>query len=80
MIEYAKIVLWGVSFYKNLFRKELNKIIGWSDHSEYLQLKKYCYNKYYDIHPEIIDEVFAYNKKEYARVTIPKNYKHPQIK
>ncbi len=76
MIEYAKIVLWGVSFWKQLFRKELIKIANWCEPVELLQLKKYCYDKYYDIHPDVIDEIFLSDKKEFVRVGILKNYTH----
>ncbi len=65
MIEYAKIVLWGVSFEKRLFRKELHKIASWCDSRELLSLKKYCYEKYYEMFPEIVDEVFAHRTKAY---------------
>lgn len=58
MIEYAKIVLWGVSFERELFRKELNKIAEWCSSAEVIRLKDYCYEKYYDMFPEILDEVF----------------------
>lgn len=58
MIEYAKVVLWGVSFEQKLFRKELHKIAGWCDSAELPNLKKYCYEKYYDMFPDIVDEVF----------------------
>ncbi len=62
MIEYAKVILWGVSFWKNLFKKELEKIISWSDSKELIELRKYCYDKYSDMHPDVLDEVFATSK------------------
>ncbi len=74
MIDYAKIVLWGVSFWKQLFRKELIKIINWCTPEELIQLKNYCYEKYYDLHPEIIDEAFLLDKKELIQVNIQGSY------
>jgi hypothetical protein len=59
MIEYAKVILWGVSFWKVLFKKELEKIIEWSDASELTEIRKYCYDKYIDMHPDVLNEVFA---------------------
>jgi len=73
MIEYAKIVLWGVSFGELLFRKELSKIIGWCDELEFQQLKKYCYEKYYDIYPDIIDEAFLNYEQKHVVTEISKN-------
>ena len=62
MIEYAKVILWGVSFWKALFKKELEKIIQWSDSAELAELRKYCYDKYSDMHPDVLEEVFATSK------------------
>lgn len=62
MIEYAKVILWGVSFWKSLFKKELNKIIKWSNSTELAELRKYCYEMYNDMHPDVLAEVFATSK------------------
>lgn len=62
MIEYAKVILWGVSFWEGLFRKELEKIIAWSDEKELAELRNYCYDKYVDIHPDVLNEVFGTSK------------------
>jgi hypothetical protein len=62
MIEYAKVILWGVSFWEVLFKKELEKIIEWSDDEELAELAKYCYDKYSDMHPDVLNEVFATSK------------------
>lgn len=62
MIEYAKVILWGVSFWKALFKKELQKIIEWSNPDELYELRKYCYEKYSDMHPDVLDEVFVTGK------------------
>lgn len=58
MIEYAKVILWGVSFWKGLFKKELEKIMQWSDNKEIIELRNYCYEKYSDMHPDVLEEVF----------------------
>lgn len=63
MFEYAKIVLLGVSFREELFRKELKKIMGWCDDSEKRVLKKYCCKKYRAMFPETIDEIFLHNDR-----------------
>jgi hypothetical protein len=62
MIEYAKVILWGVSFWKALFKKELEKIIEWSSKEEFSELRKYCFDKYSDMHPDVLNEVFATSK------------------
>ena len=73
MIEYAKIVLWGVSFRKQLFHKELRKILDWCNNEEKRALEKYCYEKYYDMHPEIIDDVFMHEKNRIFNVVAVKS-------
>ncbi|MFW6369796.1 MAG: hypothetical protein ACOC10_01165 [Bacteroidota bacterium] len=62
MIEYAKVILWGVSFWEVLFKKELEKIVHWSDEEELAELRKYCYDKYSDMHPDVLNEVFGTSK------------------
>lgn len=66
MIEYAKVILWGVSFWEVLFKKELEKIIEWSDVEERAELMKYCYEKYSDMHPDVLNEVFGTSKVSVA--------------
>jgi hypothetical protein len=58
MIEYAKVSLLGVSLWKALFKKELLKIIEWSNEEELDELQRYCYEKYSDMHADILAEVF----------------------
>lgn len=67
MNEYIKMKLWGVSFWKHLFRKELISIFENSDPDDYIELLIYCYNKYSDMHPEILAEVFAEFKTQISR-------------
>ena len=70
MIEYAKVILWGVSFWEVLFKKELEKIIEWSDEEERTELMKYCYDKYSDMHPDVLNEVFGTSKISVAHQRI----------
>jgi hypothetical protein len=58
MIDYAKLMLWNVSISRNLFKNELIKLINWADKQEITWLKNYCYEKYLDMHPDVLDEVF----------------------
>lgn len=51
--------LWGVSFGKQQFKNELSKIVDNSEGENLLDLMIYCYEKYSDMHPEILAEVFA---------------------
>ncbi len=70
MIEYAKVILWGVSFWEVLFKKELEKIVQWSNSEEVEELRKYCYDKYSDMHPNVLDEVFGTSKISVANTGI----------
>ncbi len=70
MIEYAKVILWGVSFWEVLFKKELQKIIQWSDEEELAELRKYCFDKYSDMHPSLLNEVFGTSKISVAHQRI----------
>lgn len=64
MKDYIRMKLWGVSFLKPLFREELIKILKNAEPEEYFDLLLYCYNKYSDMHPEILAEVFSVYKNE----------------
>ena len=59
MLEYAKVILPKVSFSRDLFRKELLKCIDWVDGSELSELRKWCFENFRDIHPDILSEVFS---------------------
>ena len=60
MIEYAKTILPKVSFSEELFRKELIKCIGWMNPRELEELKRWCYAKFYNAFPGIIDDAFRH--------------------
>ena len=64
MLEYAKVVLLGVCFRELLFKKELIKIISWSQPHEKPEIKRYVYDKYYYMYPDTIDEIFFERKEK----------------
>jgi hypothetical protein len=59
MIEYAKVILWGVSYWKALFKKELIKIVTWTENEELIELKNWCHDTFHEMHPEVLAEVFS---------------------
>lgn len=59
MLEYAKIILPKVSFSKDLFRKELNKCIGWLEEEQVYELYKWCNENFKEKYPKILAEAFA---------------------
>ena len=62
MIEYAKVMLPKVCYNPALFRKELIKCVSWIENPVELQeLLIWCVENFKDIHPMIIDEVFAHS-------------------
>ena len=65
MKEIIHMQLWEVSLWKPLFKEELIKIIESSNQEDLLDLMIYCYEKYSDIHPEILAEVFSFYRKIY---------------
>lgn len=58
MIEYAKTILPKVSFSRKLFRKELNKCIGWMTPQELGELKVWCQTRFSNQYPKILEEAF----------------------
>ncbi len=59
MIEYAKIILPKVSFSKELFRKELDKCIGWIEKDELQNFYKWCFENFNEKYSDILTESFA---------------------
>jgi len=59
MLEYAKVILPKVSFSKELFRKELNKCIGWLEQDQLKELYEWCNQNFKDQYPKILAEAFA---------------------
>lgn len=64
MKEYYRMKLWGVSFWKPLFKDELKKVLENSDEDDLLDVLIYCYNKYSDTYPEILEEIFSQYRNE----------------
>jgi hypothetical protein len=59
MLEHQKIVIDKVSTDRDLFRKELIKSLKWLSHDEIIELQKWVKEKYWNIHKEVIKEVFT---------------------
>jgi hypothetical protein len=70
MIEYAQAILPKVSPWKNLFRKELIKCLGWAQPAELEKLQRWCYDNFYALYPDVILEVCD---PKYRSIKIPKN-------
>ncbi|MBU0490027.1 MAG: hypothetical protein KKA07_11300 [Bacteroidetes bacterium] len=60
MIEFAKVVLRGVSIDRYLFSKELGKIIRWFEYKDIEELKIWCLITFGHLHEDIILEQFNY--------------------
>jgi hypothetical protein len=58
MLEYAKVILPKVSFSRELFQKELRKCINWVSAAEVSSLKKWCYENFSDMYPDILSRAF----------------------
>ncbi len=58
MLEHQKTVLKGVSNNKQLFKKELVKSLGWLNNSELTVFIKWVNDNYYNLHGDVINEVF----------------------
>lgn len=58
MLEFSKHILKSVSFDKNLFRKELTKILNWAKPDEALLLKAWCIATFGHLYGDVIREVF----------------------
>ena len=59
MLEYVKTILLKVSFDKRLFEKELRKAFNVLVPEEIKQLEMWCYEKFSDLYPLILNRVFA---------------------
>jgi len=59
MLEYAKVILPKVSFSKDLFKKELNKCIGWVEEEQRNELFTWCYQNFNDIYPDVLSKAFS---------------------
>ena len=59
MLNYVKTILTKVSFDGMLFEKELRKAIKSLIKEEILELKKWCYAKFYAQHEQILERCFV---------------------
>ena len=59
MLEHQKTVIDNVSADKSLFRKELIKSLKWLSPEEISELQIWVKNKYWNMHKEIITEIFT---------------------
>lgn len=60
MNEYAKAVLPKVSQWEPMFKKELIKCIQWAGPEEWFELRNWCYDSFYELYPEVLNEAFSY--------------------
>ncbi|MBN2681531.1 MAG: hypothetical protein JXR58_03425 [Bacteroidales bacterium] len=59
MLEFSKQILEKVSFNRNLFSKELKKLIIWmDDNEEILKLKEWCKQEFGSRYPDVIRNTF----------------------
>ncbi len=71
MKEYARMKLWEASFYKPLFRKELEKLIGNTSRHDLFDVLVYCYYKYSDMYADVLLDVFLnYRKNSSAKLLV----------
>ena len=59
MLEYVKTILKKVSFDRKLFEKELGKAIKALLIEEIEQLKEWCYRKFGNLYPNILNRSFS---------------------
>ena len=71
MIEYAKQILPKVCTWKKLFRKELIKCTRWVEPDKWEELYNWCYDNFFDIHPDVLEEIYQDYHLEKAAVKIP---------
>ncbi len=58
MIQYAKVILPKVCLWEELYKKELQKCVGWSSPEELKELRNWCYENFNDLYSDIHNEVF----------------------
>ncbi len=78
MNDNAKMKLWEVCLHKPLFREELNKLVSRTNEYEIFEVLKYCYDKYSDMHADVLLEVFLnYRKQNSENNALPVEDKEP---
>jgi hypothetical protein len=58
MLEFSQHILKSVSFDKNLFKKELKKMIVWAKPDEAMLLKAWCIATFGHLYGDVITDVF----------------------
>jgi hypothetical protein len=58
MLEFSQHILKSVSFDKNLFKKELKKMILWAKPDEAMLLKAWCIATFGHLYGDVITDVF----------------------
>ena len=82
-MEYAKVILPKVCFWKNLFKEELLKCASWASFDELNELSAWCHKNFSDMYADILDEVFndfANGKKSKVISSISENSPIKQIR
>lgn len=74
MNEYAKKILPSVSEWKPLFKKELIKCINWAEPQEWFELRNWCYDNFYDLHPDVLTEVYQHPKRDGRKIQLLKEF------
>lgn len=74
MIEYAKKILPLVSEWKPLFKKELMKCVNWAEPQEWFELRNWCYDNFYDLHSDILTDVYESQKKAGRKIQVLKDF------
>jgi len=59
MLEYVKVILKAVSFDAVLFEKELRKNMKDLVKEELQELKRWCYEQYGQLYPQVLSVEFA---------------------
>jgi hypothetical protein len=59
MKESARMKLWENCLDKSLFRKELENILATTTSHDLFDVLKYCFDKYSDMHADVLQEVFS---------------------
>lgn len=59
MLEYVKVILKAVSFDAVLFEKELRKNMKDLVKEELQELKRWCYEQYGQVYPQVLSVAFA---------------------
>lgn len=78
MKAYARIKLWEMCLDKRLFRAELEKIVSNSSRSEIYDVLIYCYEKYSDMHADVLFDIFSKYKK-YSNPGSPVQTEHAEL-